>query len=308
MTNGTRRGRGFNVTPRPLFTPGKDLVPIVQEAGWAPGPVWTGAENLAPLRFDPWTVQPVASHYTDSVIQPTPCVITHGNAIFIFTNTKLSNLIISIVFNTYYRRHNIPLSLGMTSPLQMLPSWHKLEWWQAEQTRVTWYVHRQAMYWYLWQPEPLIFHQVLKYKQINSICRLLFQKKKKKKKVTSSCMFSKFCKTNSKHSWFQTFAVFWMLYALFWVIPRHMNFICQCFGTFCLSHLNRQVGVEWLGLRNVGLFMRKKVWFENSLSQQTIVQPKGLCRWKISVIPLWIETAVAQCLNSCATGRIYVRT
>jgi hypothetical protein len=23
-------------------------VPIVQEAGWVPGPVWTGAENLAP--------------------------------------------------------------------------------------------------------------------------------------------------------------------------------------------------------------------------------------------------------------------
>ena len=30
------------------FTPGKDLVAIVQEAGWAPGPVWTGAEYLAP--------------------------------------------------------------------------------------------------------------------------------------------------------------------------------------------------------------------------------------------------------------------
>ena len=30
------------------FTPGKDLVPIVQEAGWAPGPVWIGAKNLAP--------------------------------------------------------------------------------------------------------------------------------------------------------------------------------------------------------------------------------------------------------------------
>jgi hypothetical protein len=28
--------------------PGNDPVPIVQEAGWAPGPVWTGAENLAP--------------------------------------------------------------------------------------------------------------------------------------------------------------------------------------------------------------------------------------------------------------------
>jgi len=31
--------------PRPLFTPGKDPVLIVQEAGWAPGPVWTAAEN-----------------------------------------------------------------------------------------------------------------------------------------------------------------------------------------------------------------------------------------------------------------------
>ena len=25
----------------------KDPVPVVQEAGWATGPVWTGAENLA---------------------------------------------------------------------------------------------------------------------------------------------------------------------------------------------------------------------------------------------------------------------
>jgi hypothetical protein len=36
-------------TPRPdRFTPGKDPVPIVYEAGWARGPVWTGAENVAP--------------------------------------------------------------------------------------------------------------------------------------------------------------------------------------------------------------------------------------------------------------------
>jgi hypothetical protein len=34
--------------PRPLSHPSKDPVPIVQEVGWAPGPVWTGAENLAP--------------------------------------------------------------------------------------------------------------------------------------------------------------------------------------------------------------------------------------------------------------------
>ena len=46
--HGTRGLCGVSVTPRPLFTPGKDSVPIVQEAGWALGPVWTGAENLAP--------------------------------------------------------------------------------------------------------------------------------------------------------------------------------------------------------------------------------------------------------------------
>jgi hypothetical protein len=45
--HGTRRGCGVSVTPRSLFTPGKDPVHIVQEAGLAPGSVWTGAENLA---------------------------------------------------------------------------------------------------------------------------------------------------------------------------------------------------------------------------------------------------------------------
>jgi len=38
----TRRGWGVNITPRPLFTPGKDPIPILQEAGWVPGPVWMG--------------------------------------------------------------------------------------------------------------------------------------------------------------------------------------------------------------------------------------------------------------------------
>jgi len=37
---GTRRGWVVSSTPRPHFTPGKDPVPILQEAGWVPGPVW----------------------------------------------------------------------------------------------------------------------------------------------------------------------------------------------------------------------------------------------------------------------------
>jgi hypothetical protein len=35
-------------TPRSLFAQERDPVPIVQEGRWASGPVWAGAENLAP--------------------------------------------------------------------------------------------------------------------------------------------------------------------------------------------------------------------------------------------------------------------
>ena len=42
---GTRRGWVVSSTPRPHFIPGKDLVPILQEAGWPPGPVWTGGKS-----------------------------------------------------------------------------------------------------------------------------------------------------------------------------------------------------------------------------------------------------------------------
>jgi len=85
MTNSTRKGRGVSVTPRSLFTPGKDQVSIVQEAGWAPGPVWTVAENLGPPPgFDPRTVHPVASRNKT------------GN---IHTNVTLSIVRVAIVAN-----------------------------------------------------------------------------------------------------------------------------------------------------------------------------------------------------------------
>jgi hypothetical protein len=56
--------------PQMLFTPGKDPVSIVQEAGWAPVPVWTGAENLAPTGIQSQAVQPVASRYIDYATRP----------------------------------------------------------------------------------------------------------------------------------------------------------------------------------------------------------------------------------------------
>ena len=60
---GTRRGVCGQHHAPAAFTPRKDPVPIAQEAGWAPEPVWIGAENLAPPGFDPRTFQP--SRYTD---------------------------------------------------------------------------------------------------------------------------------------------------------------------------------------------------------------------------------------------------
>jgi hypothetical protein len=48
MTTVIVGGEGSASSPGRSLPPEKDPVPIVQEAGWAPGPVWTGAENLAP--------------------------------------------------------------------------------------------------------------------------------------------------------------------------------------------------------------------------------------------------------------------
>ena len=42
---GTRRGWVVSSTPQLHFTPGKDPVPILQEAGWAPRSVWTGRKS-----------------------------------------------------------------------------------------------------------------------------------------------------------------------------------------------------------------------------------------------------------------------
>ena len=49
-----------------------------------------------------------------------------------------------------------------------------------------------------------------------------------------------------RNSWFQTLAVFWMLYAFFLVIPRRLEFICRRFGTLCLFHLHRRIGMNIL--------------------------------------------------------------
>ena len=71
---GTRSGWVVSSTPRPHFTPGKDPVPILQEAGWVPGPVSTGGNSFVLTGIRSRTVQPVVSRYTDWATRPTQFV------------------------------------------------------------------------------------------------------------------------------------------------------------------------------------------------------------------------------------------
>jgi len=87
-----------SVTPRPHFTPGKDPVPIVQGAGWAPGPVCTGAENLVPTGIRSRTVQPVVSRYTDRATRP----------IYIYIYIAKGNICVCIYI--YVHIHIFPLT------------------------------------------------------------------------------------------------------------------------------------------------------------------------------------------------------
>jgi hypothetical protein len=96
------------------FTPGKDPVPIVHEARWAPEPVWTGAENLASPGFDPQTFQPVASRYTDYAI-PGP-----GGILVLFINiTRLASNEIFLPSNKIHRE--VGRAKDLSAPLYILP-------------------------------------------------------------------------------------------------------------------------------------------------------------------------------------------
>ena len=45
MTAALERGEWAAARPGRTLPPGKDPVPILQEAGWAPGPAWTGGKS-----------------------------------------------------------------------------------------------------------------------------------------------------------------------------------------------------------------------------------------------------------------------
>ena len=62
--HGTRRGEWSAARPGRILPPGKNRYPLFRRLGGPQGRSGR-AENLAPPGFDPRTVQPVVSRYTD---------------------------------------------------------------------------------------------------------------------------------------------------------------------------------------------------------------------------------------------------
>ena len=68
---GTRRRWGVSVTPRPLFNPGKTRYRLYRRLGWPQDRSGQVRKISPPPGFDPRTVQPVGSRYTDWATRPT---------------------------------------------------------------------------------------------------------------------------------------------------------------------------------------------------------------------------------------------
>ena len=78
-------------TPRPHLSPGKDTVPILQEAGWATGPVWTGAKSR--LNRDLMPDRPARNLYIYIYIYIRVFVCVYVYVLEIKTNCLIRNVV-----------------------------------------------------------------------------------------------------------------------------------------------------------------------------------------------------------------------
>ena len=65
-----------------------------------------------------------------------------------------------------------------------------------------------------------------------------------------------------------------MLYVFFWVIPRHLNFICRRFGTLCLFHLHRQVRMKYDLSKSWKPLLRKLKERDSHLKHNSFTSPR----------------------------------
>jgi len=94
----TRRLRS---TPRPHFTPGKDPVPILQEVGWAAGPVGTGGKFRPHTDSIPDRPARSQSLYTLSYTAHTHTHTHTHTHIYIYTHTQTPSFDIIKVVNLF---------------------------------------------------------------------------------------------------------------------------------------------------------------------------------------------------------------
>ena len=112
-----------NAMPWPFHLRERDPVPIVQEAGWAPGRAGCVRNISTAAGFDSWTVHSVASRYTDWAITAPLCYIyTPRTAHSLrFRNTrakKFEQLGIQCTYGQLYCRAEIqsPAYWNLTAP------------------------------------------------------------------------------------------------------------------------------------------------------------------------------------------------
>jgi hypothetical protein len=90
-----------NTTPRPLYAQERGPVPIVWEVGWVLGPVWTGAENLAPTGIRS-PDRPARSESLYRLSYPCPLFKPVGNVNVILVLKPVYRQCYAIAIRRYY--------------------------------------------------------------------------------------------------------------------------------------------------------------------------------------------------------------
>ena len=97
--HGTRRGCVVSSTPWPYFTPGNTQYPLYRRLGGPHGQSGR-AENLVPLGFNPQTIQPIVSCYTDWATRPTKLYIRYMKKFAALLRCFVTRIVIEQ--NTFY--------------------------------------------------------------------------------------------------------------------------------------------------------------------------------------------------------------
>ena len=132
MTAALEGGEWSAACPSHTLPPGKTRYPLYRRLGGRQGRSGR-VENLAPPGFDPQTVQPVVSRYTDWATQPTPSSSVYycSAPLFLYTSTFLAVATAPIGFLqpslllscSPLQDHKAPLIVQILSPKSYATEW-----------------------------------------------------------------------------------------------------------------------------------------------------------------------------------------